>query len=145
MSYHKFLTISCKQIIVAFLLLAIIPYSQVLASGFGGYISSSLVGMSGVDDSQLLIGRSNTSGSLFDIGVNSVEGSPSTHMNVSDSSFILTTTLPVIFLSIVILMLVAFIMTRSFSLPFMILAVILIFLGVAGMEAIQSAINALLH
>mgnify|MGYP005850114087 CR=1 FL=1 len=130
-------------LLFAFVLL-LLPITITFASELGGYVSEKLVGMSGVSDSNLVIGSSGTTQSTFDIIMGNVEGVSVTYMNPTDPAYRLVEVLSLIFVAIVILGGLAIIMTGEFGLAGIILYALVILIAVAGLGSIQAALRALL-
>lgn len=130
--------------IILVLIILLMSSIYIVASELGGYVSEKLIDMSGVSNSQLVIDRSNISNSSLDIEMSSTEGTPTTHMNPTDSAYQLALLLPLIAITIIALFAIGGFVTAG-TIGGIVGLMIGIVISLTFMSPIQAALTALLQ
>ena len=126
--------------VLVVLLFSLVPAGLVLADELGGLNGEELIDMSGVADSDLLIGMSpTTAGSLYDIEI----GAPD-HYNPSSPAFQLNGLIPLVLMGMLILIMLKALASGDFSMFTLIVVAVMLYIFYAMFPGIQQLITGLL-
>ena len=126
--------------VLVVLLFTLVPAGLVLADELGGLNGEELIDMSGVADSDLLIGMSpTTAGSLYDI-----ERGAKNHMNVDEPAFQINTLIPLILIAMVIVVMLKAMAGSEFNMLTLIVVAVMLYIFYAMFPGIQQLITGLL-
>lgn len=141
------IAIKRKNLLIALVIVALVtlmPITIVVASELGGYVSEKLIGSSGTSNSQLVIGFADSKSNL-DIIMGNVENIVNPYMNPDSSAYKLNQLIPLIFMAMFIVFLLAIMATtKKFGVFELIIVVILIYVFYAFLPSIQGMITGLI-